>query len=952
MLRKQKLLAFTIIIVFTLFFILAQSTQASSVFVFNKDLQIGNVNTDVRELQKFLNNNGFVLNKSGLGSRGRETTFFGLSTRNALIKFQKANKINPALGYFGSISRNVVNKKMELLSTSSSFLENKVNNNLPVNQINNHLNQNIKSDYFTIGGNITGIVATVTLQNNGKDDLIINLGDNSNFTFTIPLADRANYNITAKSNYIGQNCYVYNGIGSVNGSNVENIKIACGLNLLYNPFTFKLSGSSINTFTLVYSAGAHGSITGSSSQIVNRGSDASSVIAIPDTGYHFTSWSDGVLTAIRTDVNITSAFSVTANFAINTYEITSSAASNGSITESQTVNYGANQIFVITPSAGYRVSDVLIDGVSIGSVETYIFSNVTATHNISATFIKIISVPAIAGVTAPVTGATPVSTIDDTTEYTATITWSPAGVSFTPVTQYTATITIAPKAGYTLMGVSENFFTVNGGVATNNINEGVVTVVFPETLAIPITVIGAISGTSQVGSILTAGAITPLDATVNYQWKISETVDGIYENIVGATNNTYTIVLGDVGKFIKVVATGTGNYSGTQTSEATSAISPNVTSNLTGLALSGSPANYTFVGSTYDYNNVSVFNSVSSITITPTGVGSITVNDVSVISGSPSGAINLTAGATTTITISVAESEKLPITYTINVYRNSIQATPTFSSASGALTFGTTVTITSSGADAIYYTTNGDDPTTSSTNQATTPLVINSTVTVKALAVKSGYDNSAIGNASYTAQVIYDSYTYPIVQIGNQYWFQKNLATAHNNDGTNVTNITNAANWSTANVNAYAWYNNDYATYGSVYGALYNNLAATNGKLCPVGWHVPTDEDLKILVEGQATIGCESGTDWQCSPAGSALKESGTTHWGSPNTGANNASGFTALAGGYRNTSGTFVSQGTYNYLWSSSVNRASRLLSKDNTDVYRNFAGAVNGFSIRCLKD
>ena len=79
-----------------------------------------------------------------------------------------------------------------------------------------------------------------------------------------------------------------------------------------------------------------------------------------------------------------------------------------------------------------------------------------------------------------------------------------------------------------------------------------------------------------------------------------------------------------------------------------------------------------------------------------------------------------------------------------------IQTTPTFNPVAGVIAFGTTVTITSAGADAIYYTTDGSDPTISSINQAATPLVINSAVTVKALAIKAGYDNSAIGSATYT----------------------------------------------------------------------------------------------------------------------------------------------------------------------------------------------------------
>jgi cytochrome c551/c552 len=85
----------------------------------------------------------------------------------------------------------------------------------------------------------------------------------------------------------------------------------------------------------------------------------------------------------------------------------------------------------------------------------------------------------------------------------------------------------------------------------------------------PITAIGAITGTPQVGVELTAGALTPAAATASYQWQRSDTVDptGTYTDITGIANK-YTPVADDVTKFIKVVATGTGGYSGTVTSES------------------------------------------------------------------------------------------------------------------------------------------------------------------------------------------------------------------------------------------------------------------------------------------------------------------------------------------------------------------------------------------------
>jgi len=75
---------------------------------------------------------------------------------------------------------------------------------------------------------------------------------------------------------------------------------------------------SINTYTLTYTAGAHGSMTGSGSQTVDHGEDGSLVTAVADTLYHFVAWSDGVTTAARTDLNVTANVTATATFAADT----------------------------------------------------------------------------------------------------------------------------------------------------------------------------------------------------------------------------------------------------------------------------------------------------------------------------------------------------------------------------------------------------------------------------------------------------------------------------------------------------------------------------------------------------------------------------------------------------------------------------------------------------------
>ncbi len=86
--------------------------QVTKGFVFGKNLETGMIDPDVKELQKFLNNNGFVITDTGPGSPGQETDKFGAFTRNALMKYQIANGFVPALGYFGADTRSAVNRQL------------------------------------------------------------------------------------------------------------------------------------------------------------------------------------------------------------------------------------------------------------------------------------------------------------------------------------------------------------------------------------------------------------------------------------------------------------------------------------------------------------------------------------------------------------------------------------------------------------------------------------------------------------------------------------------------------------------------------------------------------------------------------------------------------------------------------------------------------------------------
>jgi hypothetical protein len=198
-------------------------------------------------------------------------------------------------------------------------------------------------------------------------------------------------------------------------------------------------------------------------------------------------------------------------------------------------------------------------------------------------------------------------------------------------------------------------------------------------VATPITAIAAISGTPQVGVELTAGALTPAAATATYQWQISATVDGTYTNITAATANKYTPVAGDVTKFIKVVATGTGSYSGSVTSAPTTAVvaatleSIAITTpasklsysiddvlDITGLVVTGTYSDSTTKVETITTGNVTGFDSSAPavgqvLTITVGGktttytvtIVATPITAIAAITGTPKVGVELTAGALT-----------------------------------------------------------------------------------------------------------------------------------------------------------------------------------------------------------------------------------------------------------------------------------------------------------------
>lgn len=193
----------------------------------------------------------------------------------------------------------------------------------------------------------------------------------------------------------------------------------------------------------------------------------------------------------------------------------------------------------------------------------------------------------------------------------------------------------------------------------------------------------------------------------------------------------------------------------------------------------------------------------------------------------------------------------------------------------------------------------------------------------------------------------YDGNIYNTIMIGKQEWMQENLKVTHYQNGVLIPNVTDTQQWKNLNKGGRCYYNNDSIANDSIYGALYNWYVVNDtGKICPLGWHIPSHEEWTLL---ENLLG-----GWEI--AGGKMKETGTLHWKTPNNDATNSTGFTGLPGGMRGLSNTFELIGENGLWWTSSAYNASSAWSRyqwymqgvsDANPVPKNI-----GLSIRCIRD
>lgn len=246
-------------------------------------------------------------------------------------------------------------------------------------------------------------------------------------------------------------------------------------------------------------------------------------------------------------------------------------------------------------------------------------------------------------------------------------------------------------------------------------------------------------------------------------------------------------------------------------------------------------------------------------------------------------------------------------------------------------------------------------------------LVSNTTYYVRAYAINSkgvAYGEeimitTLMGNGAPCqglATITYDGQIYNTVKIGNQCWLRENL-----NIGTMIDGSIAQSNNGTIEKYCYSNVSNNCDTYGGLY--LWDEMmqyVTTEGArgICPEGWHIPTDVEWCLLQQylDEAPTECNPPANYPVGiDAAGKTKMVGSTHWTSPNKGAINSSGFTAMPGG-NVSSNSYIYIHTYGYFWTShefnATNAIGRSMASFNAYISRFTVVKSKGYSVRCIKD
>jgi uncharacterized protein (TIGR02145 family) len=231
-----------------------------------------------------------------------------------------------------------------------------------------------------------------------------------------------------------------------------------------------------------------------------------------------------------------------------------------------------------------------------------------------------------------------------------------------------------------------------------------------------------------------------------------------------------------------------------------------------------------------------------------------------------------------------------------------------------------------------------------------TKILLYPMFTIAAFFILAGSCKKDDNNQTPASVIDIDGNVYNTLTIGTQVWLAENLKTTKYRNGDTIGTTYPATINITGETNPkYQWAYDGNENFAATYGRLYTWYAVTDNRyLCPSGWHVPSEAEWTILSE---FLGGDS-------IAGGKLKQTGTSYWNNPNTGATNQTGFSALPGGYRDDDGFFADMGNYGLWWTETEFKEDLAkymrMGYNYTDLINSdyLYGKSYGFSVRCLKD
>ena len=213
-----------------------------------------------------------------------------------------------------------------------------------------------------------------------------------------------------------------------------------------------------------------------------------------------------------------------------------------------------------------------------------------------------------------------------------------------------------------------------------------------------------------------------------------------------------------------------------------------------------------------------------------------------------------------------------------------------------------------------------------------------------------------------------DSNNYHVVKIGDQSWMEENLKTTKYRDGTSIPLVLNNMEWSNLTTPSYSWYSNSKESFKDPYGAIYNGYTIGTGKLCPIGWHVPTVDEWGSMIDYLMI----NDFAYHGEPGAIAKSLASKTGWNVPqptlyhgyllpvpdgvvgkDAQYNNSTGFNGMPGGMRNPDGTFSGIG-YVGIWNTASGTSSMWdfsMSNKGSIIQQGDDYRPAGFSIRCIK-